>query len=286
MEETRLVNEAKETKENKQHEFTMVEILIYLYRINYSNIARMHNDDPRKYASLVFGDYQRIDKDVLKNICNVLDVSTDLVLNGLCKNMEPKVYISNINKWFTFDEYIMFRSIGAISDDLVFERRSFFKHEFKENKCSWLDLNKDNYIEQLKQKMIEGAVTIYQGSYPRPFGSSNIHRKSLEEQYEKIIKTVFIKYMDEEIFDNCLQRVKIKKLTDKLSIDIDLDKVNYTQDDLIKILNAWIEHKDSDNKDSVKEKSIENNSTNDKTVKVNPSESNQDTADNNDNSDK
>lgn len=282
MEDIIILENEEKNKENKECEMTMVETILFLYQMPYSAIARNYNDDPRKYTSLIVGDYMRIDRDVLKNICECLNVSTDLVLNGLCKNMEPKVYISNINKWFTFDEYIMFRSIGAIFDTHNSLRSVLpYRHVFAIEKCSWLDLNRNDYIDQLKEKMMDGSITIYSNSHQLRYIYKFSFKLSMEEQYEKILKSIFAKYIDEKTFNKCLQSEQMKKIKDKLSIDIDLNKKNYTHDELMQILNACLEQNQKNNNDTVN-----NNSKDDEPVKNDPSESNQDTADNNDDSDK
>lgn len=297
MAEKELINEIKEEKP----EMTIGEILLFINGINCVLIAdalskgKEVKEDPRKYRNIISGEYARIEKDTLKNLCTFLGVSTDLVLNGLCEHMEPKVYIHYPGIWITFDEYIMFRSINAIRDRCVFvtddnTKETYLKrieHDLLLDRCSWLDLYGQNYVDQFRDRMMRGLITIYTTSdmqlvFPIRFKADN----KFKEKYDKIIKKVFLKYVSEKVFNNCLQKVQMEKITKKLNVDVDFNKTAFSYNDLIQIVNACMEQNLSNNSDSVKEKSIENNSTNDKTVKVDPSESNQDTADNNDDSGK
>lgn len=257
----------KNIKQNKGSKKTMVETMLLLYGIPYSAIAENYGDDPRKYKSLIYGDYLRIDREVLKNICDFLGVSTDLVLNGLCAHMDAKVYINNINKWISFEEYILFRSVGIIGEFYFFkkddeeENDDEYENEQPQyitrffSKEHGIDLNNPKYMEDFKEMMVKSLLTINNSfnSYALALNSKWVTRCKNEELYEDLIKPYFLKHIDEETFNNCLKRVKIGKIAKKLNINIDINKSSFSYNEVMNILNACLDQNNSDNNKIVKE---------------------------------
>lgn len=210
----------------KKDRMTKIESLLFIYGMPYSYIAEVysdekHTEDPRKYKLLVNGEFQRIDKDVLTNICNFLNVSTDLVLDGLYDCMDGRVFIENCEKWITFDQYILFRSIGIVLDILAVgdDGRKYIRHYFRVNDyVEGLDLRNDSYMDIFIKYLKTSRRIIYSA------GVANvIHYDSCcknEDKYEDIIKPYFLKYLREDEFEERLEvyrKIKISRYMAKAS---------------------------------------------------------------------
>ncbi len=182
----------------KKSEYTKAELMLYLYDIPFSFIADIfgNKDQKRKYQLIFEGKYQRIDLTILDNICNFLNVTPGVGLDGLLENDSFKVYIKNINTWIDYDTYILLRSVGIVED--------LFKKEEKtiEHNVSFKVASEPLYKRNGFNSLIKYGVA----SFTKILDPIEVQVKELgrychnKEKYINQIKPYLLKFMDEETF--------------------------------------------------------------------------------------
>lgn len=189
--------------------YTKAGLMLYLYDIPFSFVAKLFGkeEQKRKYKLIFEGNYQRIDLSVLGNICNFLNITPGVVLDGLADNDATKVYIKNINRWIDFDTYILFRSTRIVEDTFKEEDKTI-EHNVLFEYASEALYNRNGFNSLVKY------ATAYFTVIPDP---KEIKVKGLgtychnKEKYFNQIKPYLLKFMDEEAFE-----VKESKLLVKL----------------------------------------------------------------------
>lgn len=320
MAEKELINEIKEEKPK----MTKGEIFLFINGINCVFIAdalsegKEVKEDPRKYRNIISGDYSRIEKDTLKNLCTFLGVSTDLVLDGLYPYMKGSVYIHSQKTWISFNEYILLKCTGHVLDLFAngTNGHPYIKHIFR---ARYGDLNRENdfmknFVDGLNGETLQMSQSILRPNSRRFKTAVSKYICPNEKKYEEIIKPYFLEVLTgddktkEKKFNHLLERraqqhamSSIKSLF-KENSDDEGGKImssNPIFTELERFLSLRMSNfdygdefddfgKNENEKTSKLSKptSKKENSKDDELVKDDPSESNQDTADNNDDSNK
>ena len=181
--------------------YTKAELMLFLYDIPFSFVAKLFEREEvkRKYKLLFKGNYQRVDLNVLKNICSFLNVTTGVVLDGAIKNDVAKVYIKNINAWIDFDVYILLRSTGMVEDVFVKEVKTI-EHNVLFEYVSYSVYERIGFNSLIKYATAQfTTITDPKKIHVKGDGMDNYcHNK---EKYFIQIKPYLMKFMDEKSFE-------------------------------------------------------------------------------------
>lgn len=312
-----MVDEGLENKEIQERpKMTKGEIFLFLAGMNctflahYLSAGKEVKEDPRKYRNILSGEYSRIERDTLKNLCSFLGVSTDLVLDGLYDDMNGSVYIHNQKIWISFNEYILLKCTGHITEYVAKGKNgcSYIRHGVL---VSDIDFRKDtDYMKTFIDSLNGEIPTIRQKIY-RPLsyltsirGIDSVYCN--EQKYETIIKPYFLEILkgDEKTkemkFENLLQRTEQKNAANSIksflkeNIDFKNGKTIKTSSnlkDLAKFLAEYMADKEAEYKEVPSKKNsnisrLANSTLKKDNFEDNPFDPNPESTDNNDNSDK
>ncbi len=177
--------------------YTKIGLLLFIYNITPSEISTFTNKDRRKYVPIIDGIYQRIEKDLVMDLCKFLNVTVDTVLDGLYKVDSGRVYISNKDILIPFNEYIFFRYTEIVVDTYDQEKGEVIHN-----------LNFDVVNEELFNK--EGISYLLKVSKDRQLLNTNVLRLLSRTNYAtdnklayyKAIKPYLLKFLTEEEIEN------------------------------------------------------------------------------------
>ena len=200
----------KYTRDN----YTKIGLLLFLYNITPSEISVKCGKDRRKYVSIIDGVYQRIEKDVVSDLCNFLNVSVDTVLDDIYKNDAGMVYISNKDMFIPFNEYIFFRYTEVVVDTYDQEKGDVI-HNF----------NYDVVNEELIDK--KRMSYLLKIAKERPLVNSNVLRLLRRTNYAtdnklafyKAIKPYLLKFLTEEEIEEKAKGIYYKELVKEANKD-------------------------------------------------------------------
>lgn len=217
MTENELIKDMGESKPN----ITKIETLLFIYGMTCSYIAKClsagksYTEDPRKYRNIASGEYSRIEKDTLMNLCTFLGVSVDLALDGLFGNMGGSVYIHNQNKWISFDDFILLKTTRFVGDILVLDNDGnpkYIRHVIRKD---LFDLNdqKNPYMLKFAKEIepYEYGYKIYRPNHILIKNYFNCCKN--EKKYEQLIKPYYVKLFGgdtkkvEFLFNSKLERI-------------------------------------------------------------------------------
>lgn len=191
--------------------YTKAGLMLYLNDISFSFVAELfeRKEVKRKYKLIFEGNYQRIDLSVLKNICEFLNVTPGVILDGIANNDIEKVYIKNINTWIDFDVYILLRSNGILEDAFKKEGK-MIEHNVSFKKVSEALYNRNG---------INGLIRIATSLFTMIVDPKEIKTGELgnychnKEKYFHLIKPYLLKFMDEKTFE--IKIIGVKKILEQ-----------------------------------------------------------------------
>lgn len=98
--------------------FTRASFLLFLYNIPYSYVGKVFNRDERQFKSILDGKDSRITIQIIAELSSFLGVSTEVILGDKVNCPLFKVYITNIQKWIDYDDYIFLTLTDVITNSL------------------------------------------------------------------------------------------------------------------------------------------------------------------------
>ncbi len=182
--------------------FTRASFLLFLYNIPYSYVGKVFNRDERQFKSILDGKDSRITIQIIAELSSFLGVSTEVILGDKVNCPLFKVYITDIQKWIEYDDYIFLTLTDVITNSL---KETTVVHNV--NYALIPDKKRKNDIDYLIE--VAKRENIVSPNSMRLFSRNTYILKT--DKYMNLIYPYLSKYLSDEEINKKTKSERLKK---------------------------------------------------------------------------